>query len=132
MAVLLIDRVVRAMRSSQSVNPIEMIHSLPSDPTMNTVTEIQARLEHTFAPCRVVVTDNSAAHVGHAGSKQGGGHFHVQITSAALRGLTMLEQHRAIYAALASLMKTQIHALSIDCRLPSSPLAEDDVPTGVS
>ena len=97
---------------------------------MTAVAQIQARLEQAFAPCRVEVIDNSAAHAGHAGSKEGGGHFHVVITSAAFRGLTMLEQHRAIYAVLASMMKTQIHALSIDARLPPSPLAEDSSPKG--
>ena len=85
---------------------------------MTRVEQIQERLERAFAPCSVVVTDDSAAHVGHDGAKDGGGHFHVLITSPSFRGLSILERHRAIYAALGTMMNRQIHALSIDARLP--------------
>ena len=85
---------------------------------MTHVEQIQERLERAFAPCSVVVTDHSAAHVGHDGAKDGGGHFHVLITSPSFSGLSILARHRAIYAALGTMMDRQIHALSIDARLP--------------
>lgn len=64
------------------------------------------------------VDDDSHRHVGHAGARDGRGHFSVRITSAAFRGLAPLARHRAVYAALGEMMQTDIHALAIVAKAP--------------
>ena len=78
------------------------------------VDRIQALLELAFEPESINVEDDSARHAGHAGAKSGLGHFNVSIVSAHFNGMKMLARHRAVYTALDDMMKTDIHALSID------------------
>lgn len=89
---------------------------------MNRVERIRALLEQAFAPQALVVTDDSHRHVGHAGAADGRGHFSVRIVSAAFAGEGPLARHRAVYAALGSMMETDIHALSIHARAPGEQL----------
>jgi BolA protein len=79
---------------------------------------IRARLAATLAPIELAVEDESHRHAGHAGARDGRGHFRVTIVSAAFRGQAPLARHRAVYAALGALMQTDIHALAIDARAP--------------
>lgn len=79
---------------------------------------IRSLLEASLGPCELSIRDDSAAHAGHAGAREGG-HFHVQVSSARFRGLPLVARHRLVYDALAPLMGHGIHALSIDARLPS-------------
>lgn len=80
--------------------------------------EIEQRLATAFAPQRLSVRDDSAAHAGHAGAAGGAGHFSVQIVAAAFRGRARLARHRLVYDALQPLMPARIHALSIDAKAP--------------
>ncbi len=82
------------------------------------ITKIEAALNATLAPTELKVRDDSHLHAGHAGAQSGRGHFHVTMTSAAFVGLTPIARHRAVYAALGSLMDTDIHALSMSLRTP--------------
>lgn len=85
---------------------------------MNRLERIQVALQHSLSPIELQVTDDSHLHVGHAGARDGRGHFSVRIVSAAFVGMRPLARHRAIYAALGSMMETDIHALSIDALTP--------------
>ncbi len=78
------------------------------------VAAIRACLQTAFEPSELDVSDDSHRHVGHAGARDGRGHFSVHIVSRAFAGLSPLARHRAIYAALGELMTTDIHALAID------------------
>lgn len=78
------------------------------------VAVITERLTAAFTPSQLNVIDESHKHVGHAGAKTGLGHFKVCIRAAQFSGKSELTVHRMIYAALGDLMKTDIHALSID------------------
>ena len=78
------------------------------------VDRIQTLLELAFEPESLNIEDDSARHAGHEGAKSGLGHFNVSIVSAHFNGMKMLARHRAVYAALDDMMKTDIHALSID------------------
>ncbi len=80
---------------------------------------IRAALEAAFAPVALEVVDDSHRHAGHAGARDGRGHFDVSIVSAAFAGMAPLARHRAVYAALGDLMSTDIHALSINARTPA-------------
>jgi len=77
---------------------------------------IRAALEAAFQPSELEVVDDSHRHAGHAGARDGRGHFNVRIVSAAFAGMPPLARHRAVYAALGEMMQTDIHALSIDAR----------------
>lgn len=79
---------------------------------------IRAALEAAFAPIELDVVDDSHRHAGHAGARDGRGHFDVGIVSERFEGLSPLARHRAVYAALGDLMTTDIHALSIVARTP--------------
>ena len=78
------------------------------------VDRIQALLEAAFEPESLEVQDDSHKHIGHEGAKGGMGHFSVSIVSAKFNGMNMLQRHRAVYAALDDMMKTDIHALAIE------------------
>lgn len=80
---------------------------------------IRRCLEAAFAPERLDVIDDSHRHIGHAGARDGRGHFTVRIVAAAFAGLSPLARHRAVYAALGGLMDTDIHALSIQAAPPA-------------
>lgn len=82
------------------------------------VARMRALLEAAFAPEALEIADDSHRHVGHAGARDGRGHFTVELTSAAFAGLAPLARHRAVYAALGDMMQTDIHALAIQARAP--------------
>lgn len=79
--------------------------------------QIRAALEAAFLPGEVEVIDDSAAHTGHAGAREGG-HYRVRIVSARFTGRATLERHRLVYDALAALMGRGIHALAIRALAP--------------
>lgn len=74
---------------------------------------IRTRLEESFNPDSLEVIDDSHLHAGHAGARDGRGHFRVRIKSRRFLGTKILERHRMVYAALGTLMQTDIHALSV-------------------
>lgn len=85
---------------------------------MTRVEIIRQRLEDTLAPQRVDIIDESHKHVGHAGARDGRGHFKVHLVSTAFAGKSLLERHRMVYEALGELMQTDIHALSLSAHTP--------------
>jgi BolA protein len=82
------------------------------------IARIRERLEQGFQPERLDIIDDSAAHAGHPGAARGGGHYRVRIVAEAFRGLALRRRHQAIYAVLDELMRSDIHALSIEARAP--------------
>ncbi len=77
------------------------------------IEKMTQRLTENLSPSHLEIIDDSHKHVGHAGAKDGKGHFTLIISSESLVGKRMLQQHRLIYNALGDLMETDIHALSI-------------------
>lgn len=86
---------------------------------MSRIERIRAALQSAFQPLVLEVADDSHKHRGHAGARDGRGHFSVEIVSTAFAGLSSLARHRAVYAALGEMMVTDIHALSIRANTPS-------------
>ena len=86
--------------------------------TEDRVKTIEGILTRDFAPDHLLVKDQSHLHAGHAGARDGRGHFDVTIVSKAFDGKRPLARHQMIYAALGSLMETDIHALSIHAKTP--------------
>jgi BolA protein len=81
--------------------------------TQNRVLAIRARLIAAFAPTELEVVDDSHKHKGHPGASDGRGHFSVKIISPHFAGRKPIERHRMVYKVLDSLLKTDIHALSV-------------------
>ena len=75
--------------------------------------EIQRLLTEAFSPTELLVKDQSRLHAGHAGAKEGKGHFEVIIVTDAFQGQTRIERHRMVFNALGTFMETDIHALRI-------------------
>lgn len=96
---------------------------------MSRVEAIRGTLLRAFPASEVEVIDESHLHVGHAGAADGRGHFRVRLRSPELSASPLLSAHRAVHAALAELLRTDIHALSIQIlpgTRPGSPLDEED------
>ena len=75
---------------------------------------IEAKLRASFAPTHLSIADESEAHRGHAGWRDGGEtHFHVEITAAAFDGLSRIARQRTIHKALEKELEGAIHALSL-------------------
>lgn len=79
---------------------------------------IRERLLDALEPELLEIEDESHLHAGHAGARDGRGHFRVTIVSEAFTGTTTLGRHRLVYGALGSLMETDIHALTIQALAP--------------
>jgi BolA family transcriptional regulator, general stress-responsive regulator len=86
--------------------------------------QIKTMLDQAFPGARVSVTDDSARHAGHAGARDGAGHFVVRIESEEFTGRSRLERHRLVYKALAAMLPREIHALNIEAVSP-----DDDSPS---
>lgn len=86
--------------------------------TTERVNRIEQALQSAFSPDALLVKDQSHLHAGHAGARDGLGHFHVKIVSEQFNGLNRVKTHQAIYAALGDMMQTDIHALAIDASAP--------------
>lgn len=85
---------------------------------MSIEAQIRTRLAQ-LQPASIEITDDSAAHAGHAGAASGGGHYTVAITAAAFAGKSRVARHRLVYAALGNLMQQQIHALALTTHAPN-------------
>lgn len=85
---------------------------------MNRIELIESRLRTQLKPESLKVTDESAAHVGHAGARDGGGHYAVTIVARAFHGRPPIARHRLIHEALGELMGREIHALRISALAP--------------
>ncbi len=82
------------------------------------VNTIEKLLIDAFAPTEILVKDQSHLHAGHAGAKEGKGHFDVKIVSDEFAGQSRLNRHRMVYDALGSFMQSDVHALRINAISP--------------
>lgn len=82
------------------------------------IERMRVLLTDAFAPLELEIADDSHRHAGHGGGRHGHGHFRVRIVSEAFAGMSPVARHRAIYAALGTMMVDDIHALAISARTP--------------
>ncbi|MEO2168473.1 MAG: BolA family protein [bacterium] len=85
---------------------------------MNRSEKIEKLLCKKLTPTRLEVEDDSASHAGHAGTRDGGGHFNVTVVAPEFAGLSRVERHRMVYGALAEMMPQEIHALAMRAFTP--------------
>lgn len=70
-------------------------------------------------PLELDVVDQSEAHRGHAGWRDGGEtHFDLRVVSAAFEGLSRVQRQRLVLDALKEEFDAGLHALSIQARAP--------------
>jgi BolA protein len=79
---------------------------------------IRDRLKDALAPEMLEIEDESHLHAGHAGARDGRGHFRVTVVSPRFDGLSRIARHRLVFAALGDLMQTDIHALTLQAFSP--------------
>jgi BolA protein len=77
------------------------------------IDKIRERINAALQPDALEIVDESHQHVGHAGARDGRGHFQVTIVSDRFKDLSPIQRHRLVYDAVGDLMETDIHALSI-------------------
>jgi BolA protein len=82
------------------------------------VNTIEGLLMAAFAPLELHVKDQSHLHAGHAGAREGKGHFDVKIVSDKFAGQSRIIRHRMVYDALGLFMQSDIHALRITAVSP--------------
>ncbi len=86
-----------------------------SAPTLHDL--LTRALTEQLEPVELELVDDSAAHAGHAGAREGA-HFNLRIVSARFAGLPRISRHRLVYDALRPWMAEGVHALAIDARTP--------------
>lgn len=79
---------------------------------------IQQRITAALQPAGLEVIDDSHLHAGHAGAKNGAGHYRAIIVSDSFADLNTLARHRQVYALFSDMMPHEIHALSLQCLTP--------------
>ena len=81
---------------------------------MGVASEIEARLRAAFDPQVLDVVDDSEAHRGHAGFRDGGeSHFNVTIAAPVFAPMSRIARHRAVHDAIGKELVARIHALSL-------------------
>jgi len=79
---------------------------------------IRTALEQAFSPVELDIIDESHKHAGHAGARDGGGHYIVNIVAEAFAGKSRIQKHRMVNEATKHLFPSVIHALSINAKSP--------------
>ena len=82
------------------------------------VERIREQLLDALEPELLEIEDESHLHAGHAGARDGRGHFRVIVVSEAFTGLSRIARHRLVYEAVGALMESDIHALTIQAFAP--------------
>jgi BolA protein len=84
----------------------------------NRMTRIRQRIEAELAPESLEIDDESHLHAGHAGARDGRGHYQVIVVSPVFAGKTRIQRHRLVFDAVGDLMETDIHALGVKAYTP--------------
>lgn len=85
---------------------------------------IEARLRDGLEATHLEVVDESHLHAGHAGARDGGGHFRAIIVSPRFEGLNRVRAQQLVYRVVEDWMGREIHALSMKTFTPESWDAE--------
>ena len=91
----------------------------PAPSALTREARIKALLLATFSPLTCQLTDESAAHAGHAGAASGGSHYRLHLVSSLFENQSRISRHRLVYDSLRDLMHTEIHALALTTVAPS-------------
>lgn len=93
---------------------------------MTRIERITELLRRGLATDEVELTDDSHLHIGHAGARDGRGHYRVRVCSRRFEGLRTVQRHQLVYQSLGELMQTDIHALGIVALTPAEQASSQD------
>ena len=79
---------------------------------------LEARLRDALDATHVEVVDESHLHAGHAGAREGGGHYRAVIVSEKFEGLNRVKAQQLVYGVVDDWMAGEIHALSMKTFTP--------------
>jgi BolA family transcriptional regulator, general stress-responsive regulator len=82
------------------------------------IERMRLQLNTDLQPQALEIVDESHLHAGHAGARDGKGHYSVRIVASCFSGLRPMSRHQLVYRAVADMMLTDIHALSIVALAP--------------
>jgi len=85
---------------------------------------LEAKLRDRLDATHVEVVDESHLHAGHAGARDGGGHFRAVIVSEKFAGLNRVRSQQLVYQTLGDWMGKEIHALSMKTFTPEAWAAQ--------
>ncbi len=86
---------------------------------MSMASRIEAKLR-SLEPVRLEVLDESSAHRGHGGWREGGEtHFKVVVVSAAFEGMSRVARQRMVYKMLDAEFAGGVHALALTALTPA-------------
>ncbi|MGB4467746.1 MAG: BolA family protein [Azovibrio sp.] len=83
----------------------------------DTLAQLRERLA-SLNPLQLELVDESHLHAGHAGARDGGGHYRITLVAEIFRGRNTLSRHRLVYDAVGNLMQGPVHALAIRALTP--------------
>ena len=87
---------------------------------------LETRLREALEATHVDVVDESHLHAGHAGAKDGGGHYRAVIVSEKFEGLNRVKAQQLVYGVVDDWMGGEIHALSMKTFTPAGWDAESN------
>lgn len=90
--------------------------------------ELESRLRERLETTHLEVVDESHLHVGHAGARDGGGHYRALIVSPRFEGLNRVRAQQLVFDVLGDWMGREIHALSLKTFTPEAWQAEREDP----
>lgn len=81
---------------------------------------LESRLREALDATHVEVVDESHLHAGHAGARDGGGHYRAVIVSERFAGLNRVRAQQVVYGVVDDWMGGEIHALSMKTFTPEA------------
>jgi BolA protein len=85
---------------------------------------LEQRLREALEATHVEVVDESHLHAGHAGARDGGGHYRALIVSTRFEGLSRVKAQQVVFSVVEDWMGGEIHALSMQTMTPEAWAAE--------
>ncbi len=81
---------------------------------MNYTERMETKLTKAFSPSHLEIIDESEAHRGHGGYREGGEtHFKINIKAEFFNGMSRVAQQRAVMAAVRQELEERVHALAL-------------------
>mgnify|MGYP006274164115 FL=1 len=78
---------------------------------------MREKLTTAFSPTNLEIVDESEAHKGHGGWREGGEtHFRIRIAAPAFDGMSRVERSRAVHRVVADELAERVHALALEIR----------------
>ena len=81
---------------------------------------VEGRLRERLETTHLEVIDESHLHAGHAGAREGGGHFRAIIVSPRFEGMNRVRAQQLVFQVVEDWMGKEIHALSMKTFTPEA------------